>query len=91
MDIQRDRKILLTLAVRCWGGWGLGARDMGQVISKFLCRHCGGSLLKSAGRPSEHSVVTCRSCGTPVGLWDRLRKLKLVFDEEQVEHAPAPS
>ena len=64
---------------------------MGQVIAKFFCRNCGGSLLKSAELPSADSVVTCSSCGTPIGLWDKLRKLKLVFDAEQIENAPAPS
>jgi hypothetical protein len=90
-DNQRGRKILLTLAVGCWGRRGLGAKKMGQVIAKFLCRHCGGSSLKSAGRLSERSVVTCKSCGTPIGLWDKLLRLKLVLDQDQVEHAPAPS
>ena len=92
MDIQRGRNIFLTLLSDAEESLGVfGTRDMGQVIAKFLCRHCGGSSLRSTDRASERRVVTCKSCGTPIGLWDKLRKLKLVFDQDQVEHAPAPS
>jgi hypothetical protein len=83
--------MFLTLLSDAGAGGGFGGRNMGQVIAKFLCRHCGGSSLKSADGTSERSVVTCKFCGTPIGLWDKLRKLKLVFDQDPVEHAPAPS
>lgn len=49
----------------------------------FKCSKCGLTALKLPNELTDISVVRCKACGKPLGLWGKIKKVALA---KVIEH-----